>query len=152
METVANTLRMQVRRRAFMGLALIGGASAAGGADTFPAQLYDVTTETVMPHLEENLRYTTTHERRCLRHLQLSAAFPILAHPALKGCELTHETHKEDTVSYVLVCTGGPGTSGGAIWRIDESRIRGTLNVKLGGKNMTFSQRVTALPRGACRG
>jgi hypothetical protein len=120
--------------------------------DTFPAQLYEVTTETVMPHLEENLRYTTRHETRCLARLPLAAAFPILGHPALKGCTLAHETRDEETVSYVLVCTGGHGTTGGAIWHIDEARIHGTLNVKLGGKNMTFSQRVTALPRGICSG
>jgi hypothetical protein len=122
-----------------------------GAADTVPAQLYDVTTETLMPHLEENLRYTTTHERWCLAHLRLAAAFPILKHPALKGCGLTNETHKDDVVSYSLVCTGGHGTTGGAIWHIDESRIRGTLDIKLGGKNMTFSQRITAVARGACR-
>ena len=44
----------------------------------------------------------------------------------------------------------GMGRTGEAIWHIDPSTsIRGTLNVKLGGKNMTFYQRVTALPRGA---
>jgi hypothetical protein len=121
------------------------------GAYTVPPQMYEVTTETVMPHLEENLRYTTTREKRCLTHLQLSLAFPIMEHPALKGCTLDHETRRGETVSYALVCTGGHGTSGGAIWHIDPSRIRGTLSVKLGGKNMTFSQSVTALPRGACR-
>ena len=105
-----------------------------------------------MPHLEENLRYTTTRTRRCLTHLQLSLAFPILEHPALKGCTLGSETRRSGTVSYVLMCTGGHGTTGGALWHIDPGRIRGTLNVKLGGKNMTFSQSVTALPIGACRG
>jgi|SRR5581483_8119985 len=131
--------------------ALLGAAVSLGAADTFPAQLYEVTTETLMPHLEENLRYTTTHERRCLAHLELASAFPILRHPALQGCGLANETHKDDTVSYVLVCTGGHGTTGGAIWHIDGSRIRGTLSVKLGGKNMTFSQHITALPLGACQ-
>jgi hypothetical protein len=121
-------------------------------AYTVPPQIYEVTTETVMPHLEENLRYTTTREKRCLTHLQLAVAFPILEHPALKGCTLGHETRRGETVSYVLLCTGGHGTTGEAIWHIDPSRIRGTLNVKLGGKNMTFSQSVTALPLGACGG
>src|SRR5262249_41111535 len=51
--------------------------------ETLPAQLYELTTETGMPHLEENLRYTTRHERVCLTHQSLSAAFPILQHPSL---------------------------------------------------------------------
>ena len=101
-----------------------------------------------MPHLEENLRYATTHENRCLTHLPLAEAFPVLRHPALQGCALTNETRNDDTVAYLLVCTGGHGTTGRAVWHIGEERIHGTLNVKLGGKNMTFTQRVTALPRG----
>jgi Protein of unknown function (DUF3617) len=124
--------------------------ASADASETFPARLYEVTTETGMPHLDENLRYTITHERHCLAHQELAAAFPILGHPALRGCSLTDETRKDDTVSYSLVCSGGHGTTGGAIWHVEEHQIRGTLNVKLGGKNMTFYQRITALPLGAC--
>jgi hypothetical protein len=151
MGAAANRLATKLRSGKLLLLGLMAAPLEIGTADTFRAQLYDVTTETLMPHLEENLRYTTTHERRCLAHLPLAAAFPILTHPALQGCGLKNETHKDGVVSYSLVCTGGHGTTGGAIWHIDESRIRGTLNVKLGGKNMTFSQRVTAVPYGACR-
>lgn len=125
-------------------------AVMARASEIFPARLYEVTTETGMPHLEENLRYTVTHEKRCLAHLPLAAAFPILSHPALTGCALTDEIRRDDMISYALVCTGGHGTTGEAIWHIDERGIRGTLQVKLGGKNMTFSQRVTALPLGVC--
>jgi len=119
-----------------------------------PARLYEVTTETGMPHLEENLRYTTTHEKVCLTHQVLAAAFPILDHPALRGCRLRNEVRLGDTLSYTLAytlaCEGGHGTTGEASWQIEAQRIRGTLNVKLGGKNMTFYQRVTALPLGNC--
>lgn len=137
-----------LRRTAFASLVFAG--VGVRGAETFPAQLYEVTTETGMPHLEENLRYTTTHEKLCLAHRSLAVAFPILRHPALQGCSLAREFRGGDTVSYSLVCAGGHGTTGEAIWHVDEHRIRGTLNVKLGGKNMTFYQRVTALPLGAC--
>jgi len=33
---------------------------------------------------------------------------------------------------------------------LGEHQFRGRLDVKLGGKNMTFYQTVTALPLGAC--
>jgi hypothetical protein len=125
-------------------------ASVRASSEMFASQMYDVTTETGMPHLEENLRYTITHEKRCLKEPDLAVAFPILTHPALKGCSLQDERRKDDTVSYTLMCTGGHGTTGEAIWHIGERQIRGTLNVKLGGKNMTFYQRVTALHLGAC--
>ena len=120
------------------------------GSDAAPPQLYELTTETSMPHLEENLRYANTTRRQCLVMSQLTTAFPILQHPALEGCKLENERLLPQSLSYQLVCTGGHGTTGSAIWHLDEHRIRGTLDVKLGGKNMTFFQRITAIPLGKC--
>lgn len=103
-----------------------------------------------MPHLEENLRYAITHEKRCLSHQELSSAFPILNHESLKGCKLDKESRHEDTVSYLLICENGHGTTGAARWYLGADQIRGTLDVKLGGKNMTFYQHITAKPLGEC--
>jgi hypothetical protein len=125
-------------------------ATLAGASQSMPPGLYEVTTETSMPNLEENLRYTTTHERRCLTHEDLAGAFPVLSHPALKGCSLGRESREGDVVSYALICEGGHGTTGDARWDLGERRIAGTLRVKLGGKNMTFHQRVVAIPVGEC--
>ena len=115
-----------------------------------PVALYEVVTETGMPHLEENLRYTTTREKACLTQQSLTTAFPILQHPALRGCSLQHEARQAETVSYTLACEGGHGTSGEAVWHLEKRRLSGTLNIKLGGKNMTFYQRITAVPLGDC--
>jgi len=101
--------------------------------------LYDVVIETGMPNLEDNLRYTTTREERCLSEEDLATVFPILKHPSLAGCAL-------DKVTYVLACEGNHGTTGRATWRREAKILHGTLDVKLGGKNMTLYQRVTAKP------
>lgn len=132
------------------GICLLVALTAVRASETMPTRLYEVTTETGLPHLEENLRYADTKEERCLGHGDLSAAFPILNHPSLADCKLRHESRRDDTISYVLVCEGGRGTTGSATWRIGERLIRGTLNVRLGGKNMTFYQRVTARDLGEC--
>ncbi len=121
-----------------------------GGSDGAPPQFYELTTETGMPHLEENLRYANTTRRQCLALSQLTTAFPILRHPALQGCKLESERRQPQSLSYQLVCSGGHGTTGSAVWHLGEHRIRGTLDVKLGGKNMTFFQRITAIPLGKC--
>jgi hypothetical protein len=113
--------------------------------------LYGLTTETGMPNLEENLRYITTHSRHCLDRASLYTAFPILDHPALKGCRLIHPTRQEDLLYYDLSCEDTHGTTGQAIWRTDQQSIRGILHVKLGGQNMTFYQRVTAVYQGVCK-
>lgn len=124
--------------------------SSAGATDTMSPQLYEIITETAMPHLEENLRYATTREQRCLQQSELESAFAILQYPALKDCRLDEESRQEDVVSYALICKGGQGTTGYATWQLGPAQSTGTLSVKLGGKNMTFSQRVTARVLGAC--
>jgi hypothetical protein len=114
------------------------------------ARLYDVTVETGMPHLEENLRYAVERSERCLTRQDLHTAFPILHHPSLAGCKLSEQSSDEDTIVYVLVCDSSAKTTGTATWRLGEHVVRGTLDVKLGGKNMTFFQRVTGTVIGEC--
>jgi hypothetical protein len=103
-----------------------------------------------MPHLEENLRYAITREAECLSQDELFVRFPVLHHVALKDCTLDPESRAAQQASFRLDCTGGHGTTGGAVWRLGEHQLRGRLDVKLGGKNMTFYQTVTALPLGDC--
>jgi hypothetical protein len=124
--------------------------SAFALSDTSSARLYEVITETGMPHLEENLRYAVTREHRCLAQDNLASEFPVLKSASLADCKLRYESRYGDAVSYVLTCEGGHGTTGNAHWRIGEQAIVGTLSVKLGGKNMTFYQRVTARLLGEC--
>jgi hypothetical protein len=114
-------------------------------------RLYEVTTETGMPHLEENLRYATRVERRCMDPQELTAAFWMLGDVSLQDCRLVKLSEEPDGVSlYKLKCSGGHGTIGSAQWQFGANLISGTLNVRLGGKNMTFNQRVTAKPLGNC--
>ena len=139
-------------RFVFCTLSLVGAFTALSipASETTPAGLYEVITETGMPHLEENLRYAVTRENRCLTGEQPASAFPILESASLADCKLRHEGRHGDADSYLLVCDGGHGTTGTVSWRVGERLIVGTLNVKLGGKNMTFFQRVTAKPLGRC--
>ena len=123
---------------------------ASPAAQPFAPRLYEVTTETGLPHLEENLRYATTRSKLCLGRGQLATAFPILQHEALKGCRLDHERSDGASVNLLLSCEGGSQTIGVAQWHLDELGIHGTLDVKLGGKNMTFYQRINGRSVGDC--
>jgi hypothetical protein len=114
------------------------------------AALYDIKVETTLPHLEENLRYAITRTERCLTRNDLGSAFPVLDHPSLAGCKLRERSSDAETIIYALVCDNSSGTTGTATWRLAERVMHGTLEVKLGGKNMTFSQRVTARHIGEC--
>jgi hypothetical protein len=137
-------------RRLFVLISSVLIPASAGVTETMSPRLYELITETAMPHLEENLRYATTHEQRCLEEHELWSAFPVLHYAALKDCSLEQEQRQEDAVSYALVCKGGHGTTGHATWQLGPARSTGTLSVKLGGKNMTLSQRITARALGAC--
>lgn len=111
---------------------------------------YDVTARTEMPNLEENLRYATTRERRCLHTHELASVFSVLQHPSLEGCKLAEQSRRGDAIRYLLVCAS-PQVATGAAWLDDGAdRVAGVLEVKMGGKNMTFAQRVEAVRRGEC--
>ena len=143
------TLRSTLLSRATM--LVVALAPFAWASDSMPApRLYDVTTETGMPHLEDNLRYSITHEKRCLGPRDFARAFPVLEHPSLRGCHLEPDAQSSTALEYRLVCEGNHGTTGQAVWQIGERQVTGTLYVKLGGKNMTFYQRLAAIAVGDC--
>jgi hypothetical protein len=133
---------------AALTLSLIVAQGMAAEVETFG--FYDVTAEMRMPHLDENLRYTTRHYAQCLDRRWLAAAFASLRYNALSDCTLEHEREQGATVSYELHCTSGHGTTGAATWHVDGDRIVGRLNVTLGGKNMTFSEQINARRLGDC--
>lgn len=137
---------------ALLSLLLKGAWSnrPSGAADRDAAILYEITSELQMPHLEENLRYAIVQERHCLTASELHGLFPILAHPALMGCRIGTPTTTDGTSSSPLVCTGNHDTMGTATWESHGGTQVGTLSVRLGGKNMTFMQRVSAKPLGGC--
>ena len=139
--------------KGWLGALLIAGVSAAGGAwaaEPLPARLYEVTTLTGMPNLEENLRYATVTERRCVDPQDLSSQFWMLDDVSLQDCKLVKTTQSATEATYRLQCSGGHGTTGQALWVLRAEAISGTLDVRLGGKNMTFWQRISARPLGPC--
>jgi hypothetical protein len=146
--TAIQAVRLGLRVLALFGVCLIGPQAAA--AQEVHSRLYEMTTETVMPHLEENLRYAVLKEKRCMSRRDLSSAFWMLKDVSLQDCRLEKAIDQDDAATYVLVCDGEHGTTGHAQWQLEADQIKGTLTVKLGGKNMTFYQRVIAKPVGEC--
>ncbi len=120
-------------------------------AGTDAAQLYDLVIELGMPHLDEAMRYATRRERVCLRPAERWSTFSMLNDVSLSDCRLVaaQDTLPERERS-VLECSGGHGTTGEARWQRDGSNVSGVLEVRLGGKNMTFHQRVRGQAIGAC--
>jgi hypothetical protein len=128
-------------------IALLGAAVPT--SEAVSPGLYQIRTETLMPHLEENLRYANTRELRCVRSDVPDPFFPILRHPSFKGCKLA-DGNGRDPIYYPLVCQSSRGPTGTAQLNVGAERISGVLEIQMGGKNMTFSQRIQATRRGEC--
>jgi hypothetical protein len=99
-------------------------AAAWTPSEAVPPGIYEISTETLMPHLEENLRYARTRERRCIRDHAVSDFFPILRHQSLNGCKLAAGNRYGDAIYYPLVCDGSSGTTGTAQLHADADRVK----------------------------
>jgi hypothetical protein len=135
-------------------LPLVAGMLLASGvpvsAEILAGGRYSITARIVMPHLEENLRYATVYERRCLRQDEAGSLFPVLRNQTLTGCRLEFAETIGETIRYQLRCNTEQVATGNARLDSGGGRVRGILNVKMGGKNMTFSQHVEAIHESDC--
>ena len=137
-------------RAVVVGLALQPCALIAADAEV-PAHRYEIASTMLMPHLDE-MRRQVSHHTRCIKDDRPADLFPVFEQHALRGCTLGYEKVVETASGarhdYVLSCASARVASGTAsIERAGQKRV-GMLAVKMGGKNMTFSQRIEA-QRGA---
>jgi hypothetical protein len=132
-------------------LAAFARPSLAAEADvTLSAGRYEVVAQTLLPNLEENLRYATTRSLRCLGNEVATTLFPILLHPAFTGCQLVGQEPGRDELRFTLQCANPEAATGSALLLLDVQRFDGTLDIKMGAKNMTLSQRISGEKKGDC--
>lgn len=132
---------------------LFAAMSLSGNAATpvaVPPGEYELTTETVLPHLEEALRYATSRARQCLRTPDATDMFPLLRHQAFAGCSLMPDAEASDGLHFTLQCTNPQAATGSAVFEVDASHVSAVLDLKMGGKNMTLSQRLHGPRVGPC--
>ncbi|MEQ8661734.1 MAG: hypothetical protein RLW62_13050 [Gammaproteobacteria bacterium] len=128
-----------------VALLLVGPAAPASAGEAYPPGQYELAWQTVMPHLEE-MRRATEVATRCLDGAP-DALFPVLRQPALRGCTLQPVVDGR----WRLTCRSDAVASGNASLHASGKVVSGDLAIKMGGKNMTFSQHVTATWRGSCQ-
>ena len=133
----------------FVAVVGLCAPSLASTVSVEPGQ-YELTAQTVLPHLEESLRYATTRSRQCLGTQEASALFPLLRHEAFAGCSLMHESSSEGEAHFSLRCNNPQAATGAAHFALQPGGFQAVLHIKMGGKNMTLSQRLTAPRIGEC--
>ena len=126
-------------------------AQPAAAPLTVAPGLYRVTAQTVLPHLEDNLRDAITRIEQCLGTQSAASLFPLLRHEAFAGCTLTSPALHDGAQVFTLVCANRQAASGQARFVESPSLLEGVLDVKMGGKNMTLAQRIRAQRLGACK-
>ena len=133
-----------------LATAFVPGGGALCAPVALNPGLYEVTTETLLPHLEEALRYATTRQRQCLDSPDAALLFPLLRHQAFAGCDLAREGSEGSALLFVLACHNPEAATGAARLTVDADRLHGVLDIKMGGKNMTLSQRIGGPRVGPC--
>lgn len=128
------------------------GTAAAQAQGGFVPGRYEVTRETVLPHLEEALRYATTRRVECLPSPSGERLFLLLDHEAFAGCTLepAAPAGAPGEGTWALRCANPQAASGHAWLQAGARRFTATLEVKMGGKNMTLSQRVQGVRVADC--
>jgi hypothetical protein len=124
-------------------------AAVAGEALQVTAGEYAIESNMTMPHLEE-MRRIVARETRCVGAQDVRALFPVMRQPALNGCRFDFPEQAADAVQYVLACESARVATGTLALQARPPKLIGHLEVKMGGKNMTFSQRVVATRQGPC--
>lgn len=136
----------RLRVLAALVAALLADANAEAAT---AARSYQIAATMVMPHLDEMRRQVSQHTR-CVADDAPGGLFPVLDQHALRGCRLDYPKVTGARREYVLVCASARVASGTATIDDAQESLVGVLAVKMGGKNMTFSQRVEARRGEAC--
>lgn len=133
------------RRPEILGLAtfLVAATTTAQ-----PPGEYRIEAQIDMPHLRDNLKGTDTTDLVCVE--RAGDLFPALSNPVFAQCNLGREERLGRDSLRLLTCSGAGGTAGAALVRRDSDEVQAVLVVRMGGKNMTFSQRVQGQRRGTC--
>lgn len=133
------------RRLAYLVLATLVVPIAA---DAQAPSEYAIEARIDMPHLRDNPSANDTTIVACLE--EAGDVFPVLGNPAFASCSLGSSEQLGRDSLRLLVCSGASGTTDAALLRRGDDEVTGVLTVRMGGKNMTFAQRIRAQRRGAC--
>ena len=79
---------------------------------------------------------------RCIAtdDLESGQAFFVLSDNPLKNCELLDYQPTGDTATYRILCQGPNMGSAVAVFDTTDRSYHGTINMNMGGKNMTMSE------------
>jgi hypothetical protein len=112
--------------------------------------LYQVEVRLTLPNVQNVAAPVVV--TRCIRpsDLESGAAFAILSKNPLRTCELLDYQVTGGTASYRIACPGPNRGKAVALFDTAATTYRGSINMNMGGKNMTMSETQAGTRIGNC--
>lgn len=112
--------------------------------------LYQVEVRIALPNVQDAAApFVVT---RCVRPADLESgdAFSILSKNPLRTCDLLDYQATDGAVSYRIACPGPNKGSAVAVFQTTATTYRGSIQMNMGGKNMTMSEMQAGTRIGNC--
>jgi hypothetical protein len=113
--------------------------------------LYRIEVRIVLPNVRESTQPMIVI--RCIDSsaFQSGRAFSILSENPLAQCNTLDYAINAGTASYRIACPGPNRGTAVAVFHTTSTAYRGSIDMDLGGKNMTMSETQSARRIGSCR-
>lgn len=136
----------------FAGAALGFAVTGSGAAEVPLAPgMYEVEVRIHLPNVQDVASPLVV--ARCIAPADLKSgrAFFVLSDNPLKACDLLDYEASGRQASYRIACPGPNRGSATGEFELWENSYRGTINMNMGGKNMTMSETQAGRRIGECR-
>jgi hypothetical protein len=131
--------------------AMTGAALAASAAAALDAGQYEVSVRLDLPHVDNAGAVRT--ELICVTAGQDDAhGLKVLsANNPLGGCAASNIREDGGTLLFDIICPGANAATGAARYTLRTQDFDGVIAMKMGGKNMTMTERQSGRRTGSCR-
>jgi hypothetical protein len=135
--------------RAGMIAALTAIAPAAANSLLIPG-LYQVEVRITLPNVQDAA--APVFVTRCVSpdNLKSGQAFFVLSDNPLRNCDLPDYQVTDGAATYRIVCPGPNRGKAVAVFETTATTYRGSINMNMGGKNMTMSETQAGKRIGNC--
>ncbi|WP_334146707.1 DUF3617 domain-containing protein [Hyphomicrobium sp.] len=131
-----------------LALIAVPGPTRAGDTVLEPGE-YEVEMRLELPHLEDMGAQRTA--KVCITNGGTHGIVVLSENNPLARCPSSNVTQSGDELSFDLICEGHNQAVAWAKFQLWPNRFVGAFDMKMGGKNMTMTERQTGRRIGTCK-
>lgn len=137
-----------MRLLCLLALVAVAGTARAGDAVLEPGE-YEVEMRLELPHIEDMGAQRTA--KVCITDSSTHGIIVLSENNPLGRCPASNVRQIGDELSFDLVCEGHNQAVAWAKFRLWPDRFAGAFEMKMGGKNMTMTERQAGRRIGVCK-